>query len=39
MATVISLKYQKSEKNEFFDPIVLRTESHLKSYDGYSDSP
>ncbi len=41
MAAVIPLKYPKSEKNEFFDPppIFLRTEGHVRSYDGDSDSP
>ncbi len=39
MASVIPLKYPKSEKMNFLIPIFLRTEDHLRSYDSDSDSP
>ena len=39
MAPVLPLKYLKSEKNEFFEPHFLRTESRVRSYDSDSDSP
>ena len=40
MAPVIPLKYPKSEKMNFLTPpIFLRTEGHVRSYDGDSDSP
>jgi hypothetical protein len=29
LASVIPLKYPKSEKNEFFDPHFLRMEGHM----------
>jgi hypothetical protein len=39
MAPVIPLKYRKNEKVNFLAPHFLRTDGHLRSYDGDSDSP